>query len=179
MQLHHKAPTLGAQTENWVLASQHPVYLYQVTEDGWPNEYVNDSKPFGDVYPYFYPGNYRKKNYSLSVIKASDIDVYEVEGSEGAKTKVDFTVTRHDQYLGEIQSRIRNMSMTDYKFRNGSWKIKEAFLVVSLPPKPVANDRYYKFVAAIIPTGRAQEIDTSPDPEQKDISEFLKELFGE
>ena len=176
--LDHKAPTKGAQTENWVIGS--PIVKYLRTEEGtdWVKPYLsNGTGPFGDPFTYYYESRYEEKvgTGSLCVMTAYNVKMYgNVEG-EGRK-KVDFDF----YYPGplKIKKTIERMSLTDpfqrFAVLNGIGaesgnpveamtvvepiKIDEAYLVVSLPGTPMVLDsgekRYYKFVAAVIPASK-------------------------
>lgn len=176
--LDHKAPTIGAQTENWVIGS--PVIKYLRTEEGtdWVKPYLsNGAGPFGDPFIYYYESRYEEKvgTGSLCVITAYNVKMYgNVEG-EGRK-KVDFDF----YYPGPSKKNktIKGMSLTDpfQRFAGieginvesgkpvellkgvGTIEIGRAYLVVSLPGTPMVLDSgeklFYKFVAAVIPASK-------------------------
>ena len=86
----------------------------------------------------------RLNGTSLAIYQVSLIELYKVEYENGVvKTKARFMLG------GEIYNSI---SVTDpkYFYFNGNKRIENCLLVCSLPNK-IFNDKYFKFIANIIP----------------------------
>lgn len=172
--VHHKAPTIGAQSENWVLGSPILEFLRKEEGTGWIKKYLNNgSGPFGDTFTFYYESSYDQLQESICVITAYNVRVYAEQGSDGRK-KIDFDI--YFSGPNKRKYRIEKMSMTDpyyhkgpvavYDSRNGAKRIIDndntdvflgkAYLVVSLPSSPMEGGPrlFNKFVAAIITDDR-------------------------
>ena len=165
----HKAPEIGAQSENWVLGSGLLKYLRKEQGTDWIKPYVDKKKePFGDPYTYYFESTYAKHRTSLCVIMAYAIRIYAKSGEAGRR-KIDFNVYSR----GRDPLRIEDMSMTDPVYHNCPVSVFDrmtglttvidnenvdvhfgkAYLVISLPSTPMEDGGKYfnKFVAAVIP----------------------------
>ena len=157
-----KAPTIGAQTENWVIDPLTPVRLLRHETGDWAKKYSKGGYgPFGDPFVFYYADRYKEKTESLCVITAYALDLYGSDPQSGkGRNKIDFDI----YYPGrnKTKKRIKGMSVTDPRVSKsgiGEYSSDEtshvfggkAYLVISLPSSPFPEDCYYKFVAAIIP----------------------------
>ena len=92
-----------------------------------------------------------KLNYSLILIKASNLEIYFVENFRG-----DIRGRANFIYNGTEYSDIRvtdpYYEINENLIKNYSFKMQNAYLVMSMPSKPfVKNGKYYKLIAKIFP----------------------------
>ena len=159
-----KAPTIGAQTENWVIDHLTPIKLLR-EEQGldWIKRYSKSGKgPFGDPFSYYFSDRYKEKKNSLCVVTAYRLDLYpDPDDPESGKgwNRIDFDI----YYPGNssIPKRIKGVSVTDPHYSSsgiGQHRmnvsehkfIGKAYLVLSLPSVPSKKGFYQKFVTTII-----------------------------
>lgn len=94
---------------------------------------------FGDTCPYIKEWVIQHVGSSVVLVEVYNLNIYH---TLDRKTKAKFT------YNGNVYN---NISVTDPEYYDSEpYKIKKAFLVVSLPDSPY-NGNYYKFIAKIFP----------------------------
>ena len=152
-----KAPTIGAQTENYYVSSPFiKSYIGRATEADIKQYLFKDTKlpyPFGTKDPFLSSGSYYYRNYSLCLIRAYALSLDNIINSEGnAKTKLSFDVYK---FNGE-KVRLIDYSVTDPLYtifegqnRAGKNSLRKAYLLISLGQEEKA-EHYYKFVSGII-----------------------------
>lgn len=104
---------------------------------------------FKDTCPYLSENQVSNVNHSLEIVRVKNlklyIKTYNYDNKEKIKTKANF------EYNGEQYNEISVTDSDYYNITDYNSNINEAILIVSLPNKPIGNDKYYyKFIAKII-----------------------------
>lgn len=154
--IREKAPTNGAQTENYFINN------YNIKRVGFDNsretliKYLDKHHitPFGTRYSSLNVSKYNELDYSLCLLRVSEIILYNEINNDGtAKTKVNFITTMNNGLTIQHNS----YSVTDPIIVRRMHGINEAvflghgYLLISIGPTQEEHYRYqYKFVSNII-----------------------------
>ena len=157
IELGEKAPTNGAQTENYF--ASFPLvkaYIGRANEEFIkPYRFKSDKSPypFDTKDPYLSHGAYYHKDYSLCLIQAYALYIKTIKNSEGTdKTKITFDVYKYNKEkvtLTDYSVTDPNYMIFDGINKTGKESIGKAWLLISLGQDD-DSDNYYKFVSGII-----------------------------
>ncbi|GMO67719.1 MAG: hypothetical protein Ta2D_13110 [Rickettsiales bacterium] len=90
---------------------------------------------------YFIEKEIKDNKNSINIILVINICIYDKNNTYGqTKTKCSFKYNNQEY---------KDFSITCSNFYHKIIKMKKAILVISLPPNPSSNQRYYKIVAQI------------------------------
>lgn len=121
-------------------------------------------------------------NYSILLLKVTDLNIYQLEeindnGELKTKTYANFSYEKY---------RYMKFSVTTPEYKNrGKFLIKEACVLISLPPAPYSEGSvtFYKFIAAVYPLKKLKDCQDKAEDlstESKYLGKRIKwdSLFG-
>ena len=157
IELGEKAPTSGAQTENYFVSFPLiKAYIGRANEELIkPYRFKSDKSPypFDTKDPFLSHGAYYHKDYSLCLVQAYSLSIKTIKNSEGKfKTKISFDVYKYNKEkvtLVDYSVTDPNYMIFDGTNKTGKETIGKAWLLISLGQDD-CSDNYYKYVSGII-----------------------------
>ena len=149
-----KAPSNGAQTENYFIADYDMVCIGKnnCLDDIMSCVSTNHITPFGTAAPSIHKDFYSTLSYSLCVLRVSNIILHNSMNEEGdVKTKIDFETIKYDGTKIEHH----DYSVTDIHYYNmmkntqQNVGLGDGFILVSIGPATSSYEFYSKFVSSI------------------------------
>ena len=158
----------GCQSENWLMDTDDYIdILGHASLRGLFSKHVAELPEFvyGNEAEALNGDEIEDIDYSLILIPATDVRIYNTGFGNHRRTKVSFT------YNG---CEYKDLSMTDPDFYSRTGETLDyAFIVVSLPHDPWNNGLYYKFVAKILEVSEDEFEAFKPNEVEIDYDETM------